>query len=122
MEIYNSAYCVYAHINKINGKMYIGMTKYGYNPNIRWQDGKGYKNCRYFYSAIEKYGWNNFDHEIIANHLTLLEANHFEELLINKLETTNPDRGYNLKFGGETNMCTQEMKNKMLAGNIQKKS
>lgn len=64
MEIYNGTYCVYAHINKVNGKIYIGQTCR--KPEYRWNDGKGYKECTYFYNAIEKYGWDNFDHEILA--------------------------------------------------------
>lgn len=56
MEAYNGTYCVYIHTNKINGKMYVGQTIYGDDPNKRWQNGYGYKNCPYFYRAIEKYG------------------------------------------------------------------
>lgn len=47
-----------------------------------------------------KYGWDNFDHEIIASNLTLDEANNFEILLIDKLNTRNPDYGYNIASGG----------------------
>lgn len=108
MIIYNDTYCVYAHINTINGKIYIGQTKRGYNPNKRWNNGNGYKDNEHFWRAIQKYGWDNFDHEIIASNLTADEANHFEELLIEKLGTMNPERGYNLRSGGENNLPSEE--------------
>ena len=37
------SYIVYLHINKINGKIYVGITKYADNPNRRWMNGNGYK-------------------------------------------------------------------------------
>lgn len=114
MEIYNDTYCVYAHINKINGKIYIGQTINGIYPDRRWQNGNGYKGCTLFYRAIQKYGWDSFEHEIIASNLTLEEANHFEELLIRKLDTTNPNKGYNLKSGGENNIFQDVSKVKVV--------
>lgn len=113
MEIYNGTYCVYIHTNKINGKKYIGQTINGEAPNKRWLNGKGYINCTYFYKAIQKYGWDNFEHEVIASNLTQEEANHFEELLIEKFETINPDKGYNLKSGGENNKLSEATKRKI---------
>ena len=68
MEIYNGNYCVYIHINKINGKMYIGQTCQ--KPEKRWNSGKGYKDDVYFSTAIQKYSWDNFEHEVIASILT----------------------------------------------------
>lgn len=112
MIIDNDTYCIYAHINKINGKIYIGQTKHGYNPNKRWNNGDGYKDNERFYRAIQKYGWDNFDHEIIASNLTINEANHFEELLIKKLDTMNPKNGYNLRSGGENNIPSEETRKK----------
>ena len=113
MEIYNDTYCVYIHTNLINGKMYVGQTIYGNNPNLRWLNGEGYKTCTSFYRAIQKYGWNNFNHEIIANNLTVNEANYFEELLIDKLNTRNSNNGYNLKSGGSHGKHSEETKKKI---------
>ena len=65
VEIYNDTYCVYMHTNKINNKKYVGMTCQ--RPEKRWNSGNGYKSCTLFYRAIEKYGWDGFEHEIIAS-------------------------------------------------------
>ena len=111
MATNDKTYCVYAHINKVNGKIYIGQTCQ--NSNRRWNNGNGYKGCTCFYRAIQKYGWDNFDHEVVASNLTLQEANHFEELLIAMLDTTNSDKGYNLQSGGENNKLSEETKRKM---------
>lgn len=101
MEIFNSNYCVYVHTNKTNGKKYVGQTKNGDNPNKRWNYGYGYKTQKYFWRAIQKYGWDNFEHEIIASNLTKEEADTFEKLLISKLDTMNPQKGYNIVAGGQ---------------------
>ena len=98
MEIYNGNYCVYVHINKVNGKKYVGQTCV--KPTKRWNSGKGYKDNLYFWNSIQKYGWDNFEHEVIASNLTKAEADNFERLLINKLDSINPEKGYNLQDGG----------------------
>lgn len=99
MEIFNGKYCVYVHINNADGKKYVGQTCK--KPEHRWNNGKGYRYNKHFWNAIQKYGWENFEHEIIASNLTLAEANNFEELLIKELDTLNPKKGYNLVAGGE---------------------
>lgn len=119
MEIYNDTYCVYMHINKINGKKYIGQTCQ--NPTRRWgKDGDGYKRSSYFYNAIKKYGWDNFEHEIIASNLTKSEADNFEKLLIDKLDLRNPDNGYNLKEGGSNGRPSEISKQKMKNSHVGK--
>lgn len=110
-----NTFCVYMHTNKINGKKYIGQTCK--NPEYRWNKGKGYTESTYFYNAIQKYGWDNFKHEILYENLTLEEANNIEESLINKFNTTNPKNGYNLKSGGENNFLTQRVKDKISKAN-----
>lgn len=107
MEIYNDTYCVYVHINKIDGKKYVGQTCQ--KPERRWgKNGNNYKDNQYFYRAIQKYGWDNFEHEVIASNLTHEEADNFEKLLIDKLNLTNPNNGYNIDSGGNKNKRLSE--------------
>lgn len=91
-------YCIYLHQNLSNGKVYIGQTCQ--NPQYRWNHGQGYKQCEYFYKAIQKYGWDNFQHIILAQNLTSEEANYLEEYYISIFDSTNPQSGYNLQKGG----------------------
>lgn len=66
-------FCVYKHTNRINGKVYIGITSQ--KVQERWgSQGQKYKGSTYFYHAIQKYGWDNFDHEILFTNLTQAEA------------------------------------------------
>ena len=104
-------YCVYRHINKINGKQYVGQTCQ--KPEKRWANGKHYETSTYFNNAIKKYGWDNFEYEVIAFNLTLNEANCLEEQLISELDLMNPGKGYNLRSGGENNFLSEETKRKI---------
>ena len=103
-------YCVYEHVNKINGKKYIGMTK---DPKHRWRsDGYEYRRCTHFWSAIQKYGWDNFEHTIIRKELTHMEACELEIKLIAEQETI--EKGYNLASGGNGGRVYQEHPRGML--------
>ena len=102
-------YYVYKHTNLINGKVYIG--KCYRKPSYRWGiDGSGYLRCsrghskadqRHFAFAIKKYGWDNFQHEILYEGLTAEEASRFEAMMIAKYESNKPTKGYNMTKGGE---------------------
>lgn len=91
---------VYCHTNKINGKKYFGITST--SLNTRFQNGRGYSGCRYFNNAIQKYGWDNFEHEVISDNLTKEEAMSLEELLVFFNMTQDSRYGYNIKDGGDT--------------------
>lgn len=108
-------YCVYMHINKINGKRYIGQTIKQNNISGRFgYKGNNYVKCTYFYRAIKKYGWENFDHYIIQKNLTKEEADELEKLNILAFNTANNKFGYNLKFGGEAGgKLSEEVKQKI---------
>ena len=98
-------YKVYVHIAP-NGKRYYGITKR--KVKARWLNGKGYSNNDYFYKAINKYGWDNFKHIIIARGLTEEEAKWLEVELIREWDTTNREYGYNITKGGDSNPMDNE--------------
>lgn len=106
-------YIVYMHINKLNGMKYVGLTSCE-KPNDRWRNGNGYNNKQYFYYAIQKYGWDNFEHIIIKTGLIKEEAEHMERCLIAKYNTTDKRYGYNISNGGFSNgKHSEETKEKM---------
>lgn len=105
-------YTVYKHIAP-NGKIYIGQTGQK-NPKRRWRRGEGYKPNAHFYNAIQKYGWDNIEHEIVATGLTKKEADWLEKYLIAFYETTDRTKGYNNTKGGDGSFeMTDEVKRKM---------
>lgn len=90
-------YCIYKHTSP-SGKVYIGITK---NVNKRWgNNGIGYKLQRKFWNAIQKYGWDNFNHEIIEGNLTLEQACSGEEIYIQIYDSIR--NGYNIYPGGNS--------------------
>lgn len=91
-------YCIYKHIAP-NGKLYIGMTKQGCER--RWQNGRGYKTQRLFWRAIQKYGWDNFTHEILEEDLLHDEACEREKYYISIYRSNIPCYGYNTTSGGD---------------------
>ena len=95
-------YVLYKHTNRHNGKVYIGITN---NVSRRWRNnGIEYKpqkgNASRFWNAIKKYGWDSFNHEIILSGLSAADANQKEIDFIEKYQSTNPSKGYNIALGG----------------------
>lgn len=112
---------IYCHRNKINNKRYIGQTNKK-NLNERWRNGKGYapknnenqKNHRKFYNAIQKYGWDNFEHIVLEENIqTLEEANQKEQYWITYYDTFNSDKGYNMTPGGDNHLLDFEAKERL---------
>lgn len=91
-------YCVYKHTSP-NGKVYIGITSM--QPERRWNNGVGYSRNNYFYRAITKYGWKNFQHEILYRGLSEQEAEFVEHQLIAEYKSNDSRYGYNHTDGGE---------------------
>jgi group I intron endonuclease len=98
-RVSDKVYIVYQHINKTNNKCYIGIT--GTEPEKRWgRHGERYKECPLFWNAIQKYGWDNFEHKILMTGLTAEEACEEEKRLIAELHANDPKFGYNISSGG----------------------
>lgn len=96
----NDNYIVYMHTSPSN-KRYIGITSQ--NPKRRWRkNGEGYKDHIYFWRAIQKYGWDNFKHEILYSDLTKNEACQKEIELIANYNSNDTNFGYNISVGGES--------------------
>ena len=102
----NKKYAVYKHTNKINNKIYIGITTQ--KPSDRWRSGYGYIGNQHFFRAIKKYGWDNFNHEILYENLEENEALEKEKELIQFYNSNNSEFGYNKDNGGRIGKMTPE--------------
>ena len=76
------------------------------------QNGKGYEKCTYFWRAIQKYGWENFESSILESDLTGEEAKNREEFYICSYDSTNREKGYNLKEK-DSNVYSEETRKKL---------
>lgn len=104
---------VYRHTNKINGKVYIGITSK--NPKARWLNGLGYQRNYHFYRAIKEYGWDNFRHEVIISGLSLNDAANKERELIEHYQSDNKNNGYNRTSGGIIGAMLSEESRKIMS-------
>lgn len=108
-------WCVYRHISP-SGKVYIGITSQ--KPKLRWNEGKNYKLCTYFYRAILKYGWDNIKHEIILANISKKHAIYAEKYLIKWYKLHHIS--YNITDGGEGSsgiVLSEEVRHKISIAN-----
>lgn len=105
-------YTIYCHIFP-NKKRYIGLTKT--SLRVRWENGKKYKTCPLVNRAINKYGWENINHEILGEYETKQEAEIMERIYIIQYKTNDPKYGYNILPGGDvaSNEITDDMRIKL---------
>ena len=107
-------YTVYMH-RFPNGKVYIGITKQ--TVEERWRNGDGYK-AQLVHRAIEKYGWGNIEHIVLASCLSKKDAEDMEIRLINDFKSTCPEFGYNVENGGNCiGTHSEETKRKIAESN-----
>jgi group I intron endonuclease len=93
---------IYAIINKVNGKMYIGQSRQGlarrkgehvHRFNLGERDHK-------LYLAMRKYGLENFKFEILCNALSAAYLDELEALFVVRFDSFN--NGYNMTCGGDS--------------------
>jgi group I intron endonuclease len=108
----NEVCSIYLLRNKINNKVYIGQTwqlpKYRFGTN-----GRGYVECTHLHNAIQKYGWDNFEHTILGTALSQEEADKKEDDFINFYNSRDTKLGYNIKSGGSRGKLSDETKRKL---------
>lgn len=114
-------YTVYEHISP-NGKRYVGITRQSLAQHFG-KNGIQYKSSnRHFWNAIQKYGWDNFQHNVIATGLTHEQACEIEMREVSKDKAIN--NSYNITDGGDDRTGTKhtdETKAKISASKIGKK-
>lgn len=106
-------YTVYRHISPSN-KSYIGVTR-EIDLNKRWMNGNGYVSCPLFYNAIKKYGWDNFQHEILEDYVSIENVNEREKYWISLYKSNNRDYGYNIEDGGHAHRSFSEATRKKIS-------
>lgn len=108
-------YSVYCFTNKLNNKKYIGLTK---DIKRRFNQHKGKRSRAVILcNAIRKYGFENFDFNVLKSNLTLGEAKEVEKEFIKELNTMTPN-GYNGTIGGDSSVVhTKETIEKIVSKN-----
>lgn len=104
---------IYKITNQVNNKVYIGLTTETLQK--RWSGHlQAYKTCkRHLYESMRKYGIENFTIEEIDKADSFKELGELERKYIKKYNSQNPDKGYNLTAGGESNQLDANPRTKL---------
>ena len=96
----NKTFYVYMYTSP-SGKHYVGRTC---NPQkIRSQtNGVGYRGSTAFWNAIQKYGWDNFEYEVLEENIKCEDIDERENYWINYYHSSTDENGYNLKKPNHT--------------------
>lgn len=106
---------IYKITNKINEKIYIGQT-IGTLIN-RWNHHGIPSEKTYFAKAIRKHGKENFTIEQIDSANNKEDLNEKEKHWIKFYNATDRNKGYNIKEGGNSSPCPEEVKLKISESN-----
>lgn len=100
-----SRWTVYCHVHRESGRRYVGVTKktwrQRWNQHVYTSTKLAKKGWSHFANAIRKYGPDAFDHEVLETCGTLEEANEAEARWIERFGTRDPEKGFNIKKGGD---------------------
>lgn len=101
---------IYKYTNTVNGKMYIGQTSVSLEERAQ-SGGSNYRQCRRFWDAICKYGWDSFVPEILCTTEDGNEADELEKYYIELYKSADHKHGYNIGYGGRNSMNSNETRN-----------
>ena len=96
----NKYYIIYKFTNKVNGKIYIGLTNRSFKTRKYEHILASNKSPKFkFHQAIKKYGIDNFNEEILMENIKYkTEANLLEIYYVSKFDSYA--NGYNMTKGG----------------------
>lgn len=104
---------IYKVTNKVNGKIYIGLTTKSLDERIKTHK-RAYKHTEYaFHRALRKYGFENFEFKVVEKVSCKEELLRAESRWINATDSMNPKIGYN--------MINQEDGLKVFSGEVRSK-
>lgn len=96
---------IYCHTHVDSGRCYVGLTvrtwQRRWSQHISQADTLSRKGLSHFANAIRKYGKDAFSHRMLQTCDSLETANVAEREWIEKLDSRNPERGFNLTRGGQ---------------------
>ena len=108
---------IYKVTNLVNQKVYIGQSinSLDHRKKQHYKESKYHKNdTTYFHNALKKYSEQDFIWEILEELTSLEELNSREIYWIEYYQSTNKEKGYNLKLGGNNGgKCCDSTKRKI---------
>lgn len=105
---------IYRHISP-TGKSYVGQTT---KTSRRWSPMR-YYGCSKFFYAIMMHGWNNFEHEILAECESQEEADSLEQQYIVQFDSIN--NGYNIASGGQVEKENSHLRGRQVSDETREK-
>lgn len=91
-------YTIYIH-RFPNGRVYVGCTTQPLASRFG-RNGEGYKGSTRIWNAIQEFGWDNIQHDVLATTHSRLEASAMEQYYICQYKSDEDAYGYNTKPGG----------------------
>lgn len=110
-------YTVYKIINKVNNKVYIGVTSQNIENRLKGHISKAEGGSPYpFHKAITEFGKDNFEISKLEITTDAEEAPELEKRYIKLFQSDDPNYGYNSTKGGEYYQITEAMRIAMSNG------
>lgn len=109
---------IYKITNLVNNKVYIGLTTTSLQK--RWNTHKCISKQKnsHLYNAMKRYGIHNFSIEQIDSTNDFKKLGELERYYIALYDSQNPEKGYNITAGGESNQLDANPKAKLSLNDV----